>query len=197
MIEKINFDSLKSESNRELISGILFTVTISAVFIGIYFFTVGAKLEQTIVDEQLKLTLDTLTNNFKMAVPNYKFQLDSNDIQDDTLDAEAAATNTNLIHNATKVLTIVFIVGMILSVWIYKPSPPPYKEFVAYSRLDSIRIFIVEYFKNIVIPKLFILLFVFGTYTAFSFLVIRNFRPIDPNNVMRYILEATKSNNQN
>ena len=156
-------------------NGILHVVLIS-VFIGIFFFTYASRVEQNIVKERSREIVRDITNDIKTFAPKGSISFlgkIANQIQPPDLreeDKEVEEKNKALLEKATKVLAVLFVVGISVSL------------FLSYKYGFS--------FKTLLIHNFIILFFV--ALTEFSFLTFfaQNYITIDSNFVKYKTLDT-------
>lgn len=168
--------------NSEFIANVIISVTLIATFIGIFFFTIAAKIEQQIVQKQTQALVQDLVQ-YKVFLPDSSKLLTSvviNTIEAPNMeaaDAQAKASNNALLKKAAKAIIIGNIIAISAVLLLYSKS-----------KFD-----IMHLLKE----NLFILIFVGLTELAFLLLIGRAYITADPNFVKYYIVKTINEVIQN
>lgn len=163
------------------ISNIIMMVIFVATFLGIFYFTYVAKVEEQIVAEEVDYIVDDLTSDLQLLLSDkQKDQIRSaiNKIPRPDLSASDKSVNdhnSQVFWSAIKILSVGFVIGMI---GIYMASQ--------YWKFD-----LLELIKN----NLIILVFVGITEYAFLNFFAKNYISADPNFVKRTVLNKLASIN--
>ena len=163
----------------ELIANVIIQVTFIAVFIGIFFFTYGAKIEQQVVKNQMEYIVKDLADDINILVPNKLHNTLSQAIQNiqppnmEHVDQIVADNNAALIKQALTILTITLIVGTAI---VYYMSTK--------YNLD---------FKQMIKTSLIIVTFVGITEYIFLTFIGKNFQSADPNFVKLAIINGIEN----
>jgi hypothetical protein len=159
----------------------LIPVILISSFIGIFFFTYAAKIEENIVKKQCSQIIEDLSDDIKTMVPSNMLEILYNQIipklQAPDLskeDTDVKQKNDILLKKVTKLISI-FIVGglaiVIALVWFFKI---PVKEILIHSSVSLLFVAIVEY--------------------SFLTFFAQNYRTIDSNFVKMQIIQTLIKN---
>ena len=153
---------------------IILNVTIMSTFIGIFFFTYAASVEQDIVKEQSEYIAETMANKIKFLLPqDVKDELSQLEAPDMTkADADVKKSNTELRNKAMIVLGVVFVIGIIATLIVAK--------------IGNVGFHIVK-------ESIIILLFVAVTEFTFLNIVTKQYKVADPNFVTGEVLKSIRN----
>lgn len=153
---------------------IILNVTIMSTFIGIFFFTYAASVEQDIVKEQSEYIAETMANKIKFLLPqDVKNELSQLEAPDMTkADADVKKSNTELRNKAMIVLGVVFVTGIIATLIVAK--------------IGNVGFHIVK-------ESIIILLFVAITEFTFLNIVTKQYKVADPNFVTGEVLKSIRN----
>jgi protein-S-isoprenylcysteine O-methyltransferase Ste14 len=105
----------------ENISKIILSVVVISAFIGIFFFTYEAKVEQRIVKQQSEEIIKDFTSEFRSLLPQPILKDVYNSIEPNLvapdlseLDEEVRASNQALVKKATRIIVIFVVIGLLL-----------------------------------------------------------------------------------
>jgi hypothetical protein len=161
--------------NSEFIANVFISVTLIATFIGIFFFTVAAKIEQDIVKNQTKALVKDLVQ-YKVYLPESSKLFASIMVDNlkapnmEAADAEAKASNSALLKKATKLIVMGNILAILAVGGLYM-----------YQKFDIL---------HLLKENLFILFFVGLTELMFLVLIGRSYITADPNYVKYYLVKT-------
>ena len=150
----------------------IINVVFVATFISIFFFTYGAYIEKKIAREQVELAVDDLTYNIKYFAGNQIAPL-VNSLSPPNMEEEdkkVAESNSKLIWNVAKLLTLFFVGGMGIAYGVSR-----------YYNTD----FVVSIKRNVII-----LIFIAITEYIFLTFIGAKYRSLDPNVVKKTILQV-------
>lgn len=153
---------------------IILNVTIMSTFIGVFFFTYAASVEQDIVKEQSEYIAETMANKIKFLLPqDVKNELSQLEAPDMTkADADVKKSNTELRNKAMIVLGVVFVTGIIATLIVAK--------------IGNVGFHIVK-------ESIIILLFVAITEFTFLNIVTKQYKVADPNFVTGEVLKSIRN----
>ena len=152
----------------QALSSNIFMLSIYAMFVPILFFTYGAYIEKQIVKNQVERLVESFTSdakNLNIGIPPIDIPVDKK------FDSSVKKINDDLIKKSFTILTIGFIVGVILSLVLWKYAKKTFN------------------FKHLVYENFSLLLLVAITEIIFFGVISRNYRTLDSNGIKRYILE--------
>jgi len=157
------------------ISNIILNVTLIATFIGVFFFTYGKTIEENVVKNQSELVADYLAKDLSTFIDKETAQKITSTLLPPDMskqDQDVEENNKQLKSQAFHILSIVFVVGLLLTIIITK-----------YYKLNL---------TDILQTNLTILAFVAITEYAFLTYIGQNFISLDPNFVRHKILVSLK-----
>ncbi len=161
-------------------------VALYSVFVGIFFFTYGAFIEQKVLENQIENIVNSLTRDVLPFVPaniqqalSKSLDSEKSKIKENMSNANAAAEKNNktVKKTAFEMLAGIFIVGMGISV----ATASMYSEGSNKALLALLK-------KNALL-----LLFVIIVEFLFFTLVTKNYLSIDPNSVKQKIVQTLKT----
>jgi hypothetical protein len=161
------------------ITNIILNIVFIATFIAIFFFTYGATVEQSVIKEQVDYAVNDLIGNVKFFLSPQELELLNNYIDQikppdmSAIDKAAADHNKKLIIDASILMGILLIVGIIISI---------------------VLALVFKFNIGKVIGLNFIIL-IFIALTEFSFLTFlgKRYRSLDPNFITETMLVNLKS----
>jgi len=162
------------------ISNIILNVTLIATFIGVFFFTYGKTIEENVVKNQSELVADYLAKDLSTFIDKETAQKITSTLLPPDMskqDQDVEENNKQLKSQAFHILSIVFVVGLLLTIIITK-----------YYKLNL---------TDILQTNLTILAFVAITEYAFLTYIGQNFISLDPNFVRHKILVSLKKSLNN
>ena len=159
----------------ENISKIILSVVVISAFIGIFFFTYEAKVEQRIVKQQSEEIIKDFTSEFRSLLPQPILKDVYNSIEPSLvapdlseLDEEVRASNQALVKKATRIIIIFVVIGLLLVAllcFIFRINP---RDMIISTTITLLFVAIAEY--------------IFVTY------IVQNYSTIDSNFVRQKIL---------
>jgi protein-S-isoprenylcysteine O-methyltransferase Ste14 len=159
----------------ENISKIILSVVVISAFIGIFFFTYEAKVEQRIVKQQSEEIIKDFTSEFRSLLPQPILKDVYNSIEPSLvapdlseLDEEVRASNQALVKKASRIIVIFVIIGLLLVAllcFIFRINP---RDMIISTTITLLFVAIAEY--------------IFVTY------IVQNYSTIDSNFVRQKIL---------
>lgn len=151
-------------------SSMIFMIAIYSLFLGTFFFTFGAWVEEKTVKGQIT----NLTNKCVKIYRLFKGEGDISKIEVDSDDDDAKVEehNKETIKSAMKVLGIGCAIGIVLSYMLCIVSKGGN-----------------EMFKELVVKNMIVLVFVAITQATFFYTVSRTYKSLDFNSVIRKIIE--------
>ena len=159
----------------ENISKIILSVVVISAFIGIFFFTYEAKVEERIVKQQSEEIIKDFTSEFRSLLPQPILKDVYNSIEPSLvapdlseLDEEVRASNQALIKKATRIIIIFVVIGLLLVAllcFIFRINP---RDMIISTTITLLFVAIAEY--------------IFVTY------IVQNYSTIDSNFVRQKIL---------
>jgi protein-S-isoprenylcysteine O-methyltransferase Ste14 len=159
----------------ENISKIILSVVVISAFIGIFFFTYEAKVEQRIVKQQSEEIIKDFTSEFRSLLPQPILKDVYNSIEPSLvapdlseLDEEVRASNQALVKKASRIIVIFVIIGLLLVAllcFIFRINP---RDMIISTTITLLFVAIAEY--------------IFVTY------LVQNYSTIDSNFVRQKIL---------
>lgn len=164
-------------------ANMILNIVLISCFVGIFYFTYAAKVEQTVIQNQVQLVVDSFTNNVSNVVDTQQYQNQINNFLTisptqqsnfDQMDASVAANNEKLLLWSGLFFVIFFILGIISVFFIWKKN----KDFSLLTLIS----------RNI------ILLFAIAL-TEFSFLyfIASNYMTADTNYVKKIIIDSIRN----
>ena len=159
----------------EHISKIILSVVVISAFIGIFFFTYEAKVEERIVKQQSEEIIKDFTSEFRSLLPQPILKDVYNSIEPSLvapdlseLDEEVRASNQALVKKATRIIVIFVVIGLLLVAllcFIFRINP---RDMIISTTITLLFVAIAEY--------------IFVTY------IVQNYSTIDSNFVRQKIL---------
>lgn len=159
----------------ENISKIILSVVVISAFIGIFFFTYEAKVEERIVKQQSEEIIRDFTSEFRSILPQPILKDVYNRIEPSLvapdlseLDEEVRASNQALVKKATRIIVIFVVIGLLLVAllcFIFRINP---RDMIISTTITLLFVAIAEY--------------IFVTY------LVQNYSTIDSNFVRQKIL---------
>jgi len=159
----------------ENISKIILSVVVISAFIGIFFFTYEAKVEERIVKQQSEEIIKDFTSEFRSLLPQPILKDVYNSIEPSLvapdlseLDEEVRASNKALVKKATRIIIIFVVIGLLLVAllcFIFRINP---RDMIISTTITLLFVAIAEY--------------IFVTY------IVQNYSTIDSNFVRQKIL---------
>lgn len=159
----------------ENISKIILSVVVISAFIGIFFFTYEAKVEERIVKQQSEEIIKDFTSEFRSLLPQPILKDVYNSIEPSLvapdlseLDEEVRASNQALVKKASRIIVIFVIIGLLLVAllcFIFRINP---RDMIISTTITLLFVAIAEY--------------IFVTY------IVQNYSTIDSNFVRQKIL---------
>ena len=137
----------------ENIIKIILSVVMISAFIGVFFFTYEAKVEEKIVKKQSTEIIKDFTDEFKQLVPNENLKSLYNTIAPSLVapnlsaeDEEVKQSNAALLKKATRIIVIFTVIGLLVAALlclIYKINP---KDMIISTLVTLVFVAIAEYF---------------------------------------------------
>ena len=159
----------------EHITKIILSVVVISAFIGIFFFTYEAKVEEKIVKQQSEEIIKDFTSEFRSLLPQPILKDVYNIIEPSLvapdlseLDEEVRASNQALVKKATRIIVIFVVIGLLLVAllcFIFRINP---RDMIISTTITLLFVAIAEY--------------IFVTY------LVQNYSTIDSNFVKQKIL---------
>ena len=159
----------------ENISKIILSVVVISAFIGIFFFTYEAKVEERIVKQQSEEIIKDFTSEFRSLLPQPILKDVYNSIEPSLvapdlseLDEEVRASNQALVKKASRIIVIFVVIGLLLVAllcFIFRINP---RDMIISTTITLLFVAIAEY--------------IFVTY------IVQNYSTIDSNFVRQKIL---------
>lgn len=162
------------ESRAEQVARIVMSVLFVATFLTIFFFTVVAKVEGQVVDDQIKYLIGDFGDSLRLLPPQIRQKLIDQvtsfkkpDLSDE--DAKVAENNKKIIKKAVILIVVSFVIIML---GIYFAS-----RHFGFSMFDVIR------------DNMIILAFVALTEVVFLFVFAKHYISVDPNYVKKTFVD--------
>jgi hypothetical protein len=171
----------------EVGSNILLHVCFFSVFVCIFFFVGASRIEKSIVQSQIKNTVQELVQEIKNVIPPDARTALAGQIQNLSApdmskeDSDTAASNKKLIEQSCMVLVPVFVLGLIMVIGTYYGYKHKYKASPGFS------------LQQMFAHNGIILGFVFLTELLFMLGIAANYRSLDPQVVKRVVMNTVLS----
>lgn len=157
-------------------SSTIFMLSIYSLFLGSFFFTFGAWIEEQTVKNQIaSLTKETMAL-YHLLVGDRKMSKLEISKDDKKSDQKVEDTNNKLVKQAMTLLVICCIVGIIISYIVFRFSD----DFNVNKGLN-----LGNFFKNVAMKNIVILVFVAITQAIFFYTVSRTYKSLDINTIVR------------
>jgi len=171
----------------EIGSNVLLHVCFFSLFVCIFFFVAASRVEKSIVQNQVKATVQELVQEIKNVIPPAERDALSAVMQNlsapdmSKQDADAAASNKKLVELSCAVLVPVAVVGVIIVLAAYYGYKHKYKTPPDYS------------LKRLFAQNGIVLAFVCLTETLFLLAIAANYKSLDPQVVKRVVINSLLS----
>ena len=181
----------------ELTSNVILHVCFFSLFVGFFFFVVAARVEKTIVQNQVQGTVQSLVRELKQVLsPTQRAALSAQvatlnppDMKQE--DGAVSSGNQKLVRDAFTALGPIFVVGLLVVVAMFLVRRASGKKKGIQKNAAGYNL------GTLFAHNLLILFFVAVTETLFLFSVAYNYRSLDPQVVKRTIVNTLLSFSNN